>query len=70
MTPSFTGTDGKITGYFPIETNANCLQCHGSKEMDIKPNVLKKIELLYPKDEATGYKINEIRGLFVVTQNE
>ena len=70
MTPKFTESDGKITGYFPIETNAMCLQCHGSKDLDIKPNVLKKIVQLYPKDQATGYKENEIRGIFVVTQNK
>ena len=70
MTPKFTESDGKITGYFPIETNAMCLQCHGSKDLDIKPNVLKKIAQLYPKDLATGYKENQIRGIFVVTQNK
>lgn len=70
MTPKFTESDGKITGYFPIETNAMCLQCHGSKDLDIKPNVLKKIAQLYPKDQATGYKENQIRGIFVVTQNK
>lgn len=70
MTPKFSESDGKITGYFPIETNAMCLQCHGSKDLDIKPNVLKKIVQLYPKDQATGYKENEIRGIFVVTQNK
>lgn len=70
MSPKFTASDGKITGYFPIETNAMCLQCHGSKDLDIKPNVLKKIVQLYPKDQATGYKENQIRGIFVVTQNK
>lgn len=70
MTPKFTESDGKITGYFPIETNAMCLQCHGSKDLDIKPNVIKKIAQLYPKDQATGYKENQIRGIFVVTQNK
>jgi hypothetical protein len=70
MTPKFSESDGKITGYFPIETNAMCLQCHGSKDLDIKPNMLKKIVQLYPKDQATGYKENEIRGIFVVTQNK
>jgi len=59
----------KTVGYFPIETNAMCLQCHGSTDLDIKPNVLKKIAQLYPKDQATGYKENQIRGIFVVTQN-
>ena len=70
LTPKFTESDGEITGYFPIETNAMCLQCHGSKDLDIKPNVLKKIVQLYPKDQATGYKENEIRGIFVVTKNK
>ena len=69
MTPKFTESNGNITGYFPIETNAMCLQCHGSKDVDIKPNVLQKIAQLYPKDQATGYKENQLRGIFVVTQN-
>ena len=69
LTSKMTESNGKTTGYFPIETNAMCLQCHGSKDLDIKPNVLKKINLLYPKDQATGYKENQIRGIFVVTQN-
>ena len=69
MAPKFTESDGKVVGYFPIETNAMCMQCHGSKDLDIKPNVLKKIVQFYPKDQATGYKENQIRGIFVVTQN-
>ena len=70
ITPKITESESKITAYFPIETNPMCLQCHGSKDLDIKPNVLKKIVQLYPKDQATGYKENEIRGIFVVTQNK
>ncbi|HAT77048.1 MAG TPA: hypothetical protein DCS19_09440 [Flavobacterium sp.] len=69
LTSKMTESNGKTVGYFPIETNAMCLQCHGSKDSDIKPDVLKKINLLYPKDQATGYKENQIRGIFVVTQN-
>lgn len=70
LTAKFTEADSKIIGYFPIETNAMCLQCHGSKDLDIKPKVLKKIVQLYPKDQATGYKENQIRGIFVVTKNK
>lgn len=70
LTPKFTESDGEIIGYFPIVTNTMCVQCHGSKDLDIKPHVLKKIEWLYPKDQATGYNENEIRGIFVVTQNK
>jgi hypothetical protein len=69
LTSKIKESNGKTVGYFPIETNAMCLQCHGSKNSDIKSNVLKKINLLYPKDQATGYKENQIRGIFVVTQN-
>lgn len=69
VTPKFTDSDGQTKGYFPIETNLMCLQCHGSKNLDIKPNVLKKIAQLYPDDQATGYKENQLRGIFVVTKN-
>jgi hypothetical protein len=69
LSPKFTESNGITVGYFPIETNTMCLQCHGSKDLDIKPNILKKIVQLYPKDQATGYNENEIRGIFVVTKN-
>ena len=69
LSPKFTDSDGQTKGYFPIETNLMCLQCHGSKALDIKPNVLKKIAQLYPNDQATGYKENQLRGIFVVTKN-
>lgn len=70
LTSKITESNGKTLGYFPIETNAMCLQCHGSKDLGIKPNVLKKIAQLYPKDQATGYKENQLRGIFVVTKNK
>lgn len=68
LTPKFTESEDKIVGYFPIVTNTMCLQCHGSKELDIKPNALKKIVQFYPNDKATGYKENQIRGIFVLTK--
>jgi hypothetical protein len=49
--------------YFPILTNAMCLQCHGKSET-INPEVLQKIKQLYPDDLATGYDIDEVRGLW------
>lgn len=70
LTTKYTESDGKIVGYFPIITNAMCIQCHGSKDSDIKPKMLEKIDQLYPKDQATGYKENQIRGIFVVTKNK
>lgn len=52
--------------YAPITTMAMCLQCHGEKGKDIKPDVMAKITELYPDDKATGYKENEVRGLMSI----
>ncbi|EMJ69942.1 PF11845 family protein [Leptospira interrogans str. 2002000632] len=46
-----------------ILQNPTCLQCHGSPK-DINPEVSKKIAELYPKDQAKGYKLGELRGAF------
>lgn len=54
--------------YAPITTNAMCIQCHGTENKDIKPEVLANIKSLYPKDKATGYKENELRGLMVISR--
>ena len=55
-------------GYYPIETNTMCLQCHGNPEKDIKEDVQKKITKLYPSDKAVGYGENQIRGMWVIEQ--
>jgi hypothetical protein len=60
-------TEHEVTGYYPIMTNAMCLQCHGDKGRDIKPATLFALEALYPKDQATGYAVGQLRGLWVVT---
>ncbi|MDZ4707047.1 MAG: DUF3365 domain-containing protein [Saprospiraceae bacterium] len=62
--------DDKIIGLYPIVTNAMCLQCHGKKNTDINTATLRKIQKLYPGDKATGYEINELRGLWVVEMNK
>ncbi len=56
----------KSYNYYPIVTNAMCLQCHGEKESQIKPETLKKLARLYPTDQATGYTENQVRGVWVV----
>jgi mono/diheme cytochrome c family protein len=58
--------NGHMVGYYPIITNDMCLQCHGDPESDISPETLSKIQTLYPNDQATGYKANELRGIWVV----
>jgi nitrate reductase cytochrome c-type subunit len=52
--------------YYPITTNAKCLQCHGVKERDIQPPVLTVLSTLYPEDKATGYEVDEVRGMWKV----
>ena len=59
--------NGEVTFYAPITTNSMCLQCHGTPTQNITPEVLKTITSLYPKDKATGYNINEVRGMWRVT---
>jgi hypothetical protein len=52
--------------YVPIITEKLCLQCHGTPDTDVKPNIVKLIKKLYPEDKATGYKEGDIRGAWVV----
>lgn len=55
-----------ITYYKPILTAMPaCLQCHGAME-EIEPETYKKIQNLYPEDKATGYALNELRGLWKI----
>lgn len=57
----------KVHVYYPITTNAMCLQCHGKPEQDIKKPTLSKLTSLYPQDKATGYTVNEVRGIWSIT---
>ena len=58
--------DDKVQVYYPITTNAMCLQCHGKPEQDIKRPILSSLAKLYPKDKATGYNINQVRGIWTI----
>jgi len=49
-----------------IPTSALCLNCHGT---ELSPAVTAKLNELYPKDMATGYKEGDLRGAFVVVKN-
>lgn len=65
-----TEIDGKMVGYYPIETNAMCLQCHGTPEANIEKLTQAKIKEKYPKDKAIGYGDNQIRGIWVVEMDK
>jgi len=59
-------TDEGWRVFYPIITNQMCLQCHGDKVKDINTETLDKIAAKYPNDLAVAYKINELRGMWVV----
>lgn len=61
---------GKHVGYYPIITEAMCLQCHGKPGADLSETTLTKLRQLYPNDKATGYGINELRGIWIVEMNK
>lgn len=49
----------------PIRVQPLCLNCHGGIQT-MAPGVLAAVRKNYPTDKATGYKIGELRGMFVV----
>lgn len=58
--------DGTFVGYYPIETNEMCLQCHGQKDTHINTETWNTIHEKYPQDLATGYGAKELRGIWVI----
>jgi len=59
--------NGEVSFYYPITTNALCLQCHGKPDKQILPETLAALKKLYPKDKALGYDVKEVRGIWSVT---
>ncbi len=53
--------------YYPILTNSMCLQCHGAPDSDISSETLASLLELYPSDRATGYEVNQVRGIWSIT---
>lgn len=70
LSPMITEVDQKMIGYYPIITNPMCMQCHGTPGKDINLATLAKIKNLYSTDKATGYNLEELRGIFVVEMNK
>ncbi len=56
--------DGDALGVvLPIATGRPCLQCHG---VDVAPDVRAALAKHYPKDQATGFREGDLRGVFWV----
>jgi hypothetical protein len=48
-----------------IPTGKVCLKCHGS---NLKTRVSMQLDSLYPFDQATGFKVGDIRGAFSLSR--
>lgn len=60
-------TNNKLVYYKPIKIALPaCLKCHGDSGSDINSATVKKLHELYPNDLATGYKMNDFRGLWKI----
>jgi len=48
-----------------IETKPLCLGCHGAA---IAPEIARRLDELYPGDQARGYEAGQLRGAFTLTR--
>jgi hypothetical protein len=56
-------TENSVTFFAPIVLNNElCLKCHGEPGKDISAGNVAVIQRLYPQDEATGFKLGQLRG--------
>jgi hypothetical protein len=60
--------EGDSTFYFfkSIRVAELCVTCHGPVE-NLAPGLTQALEEEYPDDMATGYRVGDFRGAFVVT---
>jgi hypothetical protein len=58
---------GEVTFYAPILiSQSTCLVCHGQPGTDIAPTTLATLDQLYPEDEARGFRLGDLRGLWAI----
>jgi hypothetical protein len=62
--PRVVPLEGGGTGYVePIFVQSMCLACHGE---ELAEPVRAQLVELYPEDQATGFRVDDLRGLFWV----
>lgn len=47
-----------------------CLQCHGKSGLELTKETIGLLKTLYPDDQATGYDIAEMRGMWSIRINK
>lgn len=58
-------SDSKRIYLEPLYVEAKCLLCHGE---NVNKDVMAKIQVLYPNDQAIGFKRGEFRGFIWVKE--
>ena len=66
LAPHVEGADDSFLWMKPIGVEGPCLVCHGET---ISEPVATAIAARYPSDRATGYRLGDLRGAFVVKGN-
>jgi hypothetical protein len=57
---------GPLVEYMrPIVVQERCLACHGDRER-LAPGVREILAARYPSDQATGYRVGDLRGMISV----
>jgi hypothetical protein len=60
------GAEAELRYMRAIPLGGVCLGCHGPAEQ-LDPAVTAALAELYPDDQATGFRVGDLRGAFVVT---
>lgn len=55
----------QVAFYAPITMKGQCLTCHG--EVEAMGGDYAEIKKLYPNDQATGYSLGDLRGMWSIT---
>lgn len=59
--------DGEVLFTRPIVIdNALCLSCHGTPGQELTEETRNLIKKYYPNDQATGYRMGELRGMWSI----
>lgn len=62
-----TNAAGTVSFFAPIVlNNPLCLNCHGQPRTEVQPDTLAVLRRLYPQDQATEFKLGDLRGLWRV----
>ena len=68
LNPAVYIVDDEVEYFQPIMIGLGaCLVCHGDPETQIPKEVMSIVDKLYPNDLATGYAMNDFRGVWKIT---